>query len=335
MIDTPTLFILGAGASKPYGYLTGAELRADIIEYFANDFSSLSDINSINIPFDALDVREKIGPFVKNFDESSLTSIDKYLAINTDDSYIGKIAITLSILKSERDSCFNEKIDDSNEDWYQYLYNRMTDDFKKPEDHKHFFKNQVAFITFNYDRSLEYYLYNSFYHSFSQQRTQIKNNIRDYVPFEIIHVYGTVGTLSLSDWYDNIRDYRHKFGYFNYLKDKSKGIWVIGEESSGVSIKDQIKKLLLKYKRIFFLGFGYAQENLDAIDLMNNIDHTSKIYGTAKGMTTKEIRDVNNCFLVTKGTLHSVGNVRHRENDKYIDAIIKDAGCYQLLREYL
>ena len=31
MIDTPTRFILGAGASFPYGYPTGAELRAQIV----------------------------------------------------------------------------------------------------------------------------------------------------------------------------------------------------------------------------------------------------------------------------------------------------------------
>jgi len=36
MIDTPTLFILGAGASKPYGYPTGAELRTDIVKQFVN-----------------------------------------------------------------------------------------------------------------------------------------------------------------------------------------------------------------------------------------------------------------------------------------------------------
>ena len=34
----------------------------------------------------------------------------------------------------------------------------MMDDLKNPDDHEHFFdNNKVAFITFNYDRSLEYY----------------------------------------------------------------------------------------------------------------------------------------------------------------------------------
>ena len=32
MIDTPTLFILGAGASVPYGFPVGAQLKRHIIK---------------------------------------------------------------------------------------------------------------------------------------------------------------------------------------------------------------------------------------------------------------------------------------------------------------
>ena len=334
MINTPTLFILGAGASKPYGYPTGAKLRSDIINNFPADFLSLYGTKPPNMSLNADIARERVEYFVKNFDDSSLTSIDKYLSINTKDSYIGKIAITLSILKSERDSCFNERIEDSNEDWYQYIYNRMTADLKMPEDHKHFFNNQVAFITFNYDRSLEYYLYNSFYHSFRQECTQIGNNIRDYVPFEIIHVYGTVGTLSLSDWYNNRQDYRRKFEFFNLVEARSKGIWVIGEEISGESIADQIKKLLPKYKRIFFLGFGYAKENLDAIDFAKNISDKTRVYGTASGMTKKEIKEISGYFPIIPGETYYLQDTEE-SIDTTFRPTIKNINCRELLREYL
>jgi hypothetical protein len=206
MITAPTLFILGAGASKPYEFPTGEGLRDDIVKNFATDFDELDGGEKTDHKVMA---REGIKNFIKNFDNSSLKSIDKYLAVNPqNDKYIGKIAITLSILKHENKSCFNEKITDPKEDWYKYLYNRMTEDFNKPDDHKHFFENNVAFITFNYDRSLEYYLYNSLFHSFNQESNNIRNNIKSYNPFKIIHVYGSVGLLSLMDWYsfDNTPD---------------------------------------------------------------------------------------------------------------------------------
>ena len=327
MINTPTLFILGAGASKPYGYLTGAELRADIINNFTLDVNKLAGKGSSEPSLEM--AREYAESFVENFDNSSLKSIDKYLAINPTHSYIGKIAITLSILKSERDSCFNEKIDDPREDWYQYIYNRMTDNCKKPGDHEHFFENnKVAFITFNYDRSLEYFLYNSFYHSFNQENTNIRNKIRNYIPFEIIHVYGSVSTLSLSDWYISSQDYRRiKFDYFKTVNKLSTGIRVIGEEREGENVKDQIKKLLSNYKRIFFLGFSFAQENLDAIDLPKNINETWKIFGAAKGMTQRERNEARsrlNAHFLNKSVIEMLEH-----------PLIKDTDSCALLREYL
>ena len=300
MIDTPTLFILGAGASKPYGCPTGDELRADIIDNFAADFDDLDGGKSTDHKVMA---REHIESFTKNFDNSSLKSIDQYLAINPKyDQYIGKIAIALSILKHENKSCFNEKIFDAKEDWYKYLYNRMADNCKNPDDHKYFFDNKVAFITFNYDRSLEYYIYNSFFHSFNQERNNIRNNIKSYVPFTIIHVYGSVGPLSLPDWYNSSPDYRRKYDYFIMVQKRSEGIKVIGDERNGESFNDQIKKLFQDYKRIFFLGFGYAPENLDILDLPNNIDPQCAIYGSAKGMTEKEIITVKRNLLDSKNT---------------------------------
>lgn len=50
MINTPTVFILGAGASVPYGYPTGASLRASIIRNFCNDLQQLLMVSKIRGP---------------------------------------------------------------------------------------------------------------------------------------------------------------------------------------------------------------------------------------------------------------------------------------------
>lgn len=327
MIDTPTLFVLGAGASQPYGYPTGDKLRTDIINNFASDFDNLDAGESTD---NKVIFRESVGSFINNFDNSSLESIDKFLAINPQHyKDIGKIAITLSILKHENKSYFNEKISEAKEDWYKLLYNRMAENCKNPDDHKYFFNNnKVAFITFNYDRSLEYYLYNSFFHSFNQESNNIRNNIKNYVPFIIIHIYGSVGPLSLQDWYYSSPDYRRKYDYFKMVQRRSEGIRVIGDERNGESINDQIKKLFQDYKRIFFLGFGYAPENLDILDLPNNIDPQYTIYGSAKGMTEKEIITVKRNLPDSRNTQIGGGLP-----GKY--AIIENRNCYEFLREYL
>lgn len=324
MIDTPTLFILGAGASSPYKYPTGRELRTDIVKNCLKDFDSLEGLGPQS-PFEAINIRDGIPQFVDNFKGSSLKSIDKYLALNTSDQHVGKFAITQSILKSERASCFREDVVRYDEDWYFYLFNRMTESLNKPEDYGLFWKNKVAFITFNYDRSLEYFLYDSFYHSFHQSCQ--RQHIKSCVPFPIIHVYGAVSSLSLPDWYNYVQDYGKIHNYFKSVKERCEGIHIIGEERSGEDIKAHVKKLFADYKRIFFLGFSFAQENLDAINLPSSIDSTWKIFGTAKGLSEKERTEARERISVNFG--------KQDRHVKYIYPLLEDVDSCALLRKYL
>lgn len=326
MIDIPTLFILGAGASKPYGYPTGDELRRDIVRKFVGDLSQLRGVNPPS-SLQAETAEEKSKRFVENFSRSNLKSIDKYLALNSNDSYIGKIAITNSILKSERSSHFGENVKDPTEDWYSYIFNRMTNNFSKPEDYKHFCENKVAFITFNYDRSLEYFFYDSFYYSFKQNELNMRGQINTLIPFPIIHVYGSVGELCPSNWVDNNCDYKGRFDSFSSIEARAEGIRVIGEDRANEEMRKQVKNLLADYKRIFFLGFSYAQENLEAIDLPNSIDQNYSIHGTAKGMTKREINDAR--------TRINIKFPDHARSRIAINPHLEDVDSCALLRENL
>jgi len=48
---------------------------------------------------------------------------------------------------------------------------------KQPQDFEKFKENKVAFITFNYERSLEYFLYTSFINTFWQSRKAFEFNL--------------------------------------------------------------------------------------------------------------------------------------------------------------
>lgn len=323
MIDVPTLFILGAGASKPYGYPTGIELRSEIIRNLSSEIEGLLTKSSL-MPRQKVSLQRQAKEFLEHFSRSPVDSIDKYLALNPYFSYIGKIAITLCILKNEKTSKFLEDMDPpgSNEDWYRLIFNRMMTTLKLPEDFKRFRENKIAFITYNYDRSLEYFLYDSFYHTFWQSRHDIEFGMKEYVPFPIIHVYGQVAELQLLEWPD-CSNYREDFYSLKEIERLSQGIRVIGERSG--NMEDQVKELIADYKRIFFLGFGYANENLDALALPMAIDDDWDIYGTAKGMTEKEINNVKSLFI-------------RNFNNKMLAMVkprIENKNSYELLREYL
>ncbi|MGD0625710.1 MAG: hypothetical protein ABSB32_13440 [Thermodesulfobacteriota bacterium] len=125
MIDIPTLFILGAGASKPYGFPTGRELRTQIIRSFPSDYKTLQSTD-ISLKLDSLKRQElaMVSDFVEHFSKSPVYSIDQFLAFNPAFSYQGKMAIAYYIRTKEIESKFWEE-PPSEEDWYSLLFNRM------------------------------------------------------------------------------------------------------------------------------------------------------------------------------------------------------------------
>lgn len=323
MINIPTVFILGAGSSKPYGYSTGAELRKLIITEFYTELDILLRKEQFVSENEKLSHLREAKKFIATFDESSIESIDKFLSLAPIFSYYGKLAIIISIHKKEKLSKSRRKVNPE-QDWYSLLFNRMISSFKKPSDFNKFSENKVAFITFNYDRSLDHFIHKSFYNSFSQNRHDIESayleatsiNSNKYIPFPFIHVYGQI---------DKIKElggsnYKEKFT-FQDIKRLSENIRLIGERSNNI---DEIKKIITESKRIVFLGFGYAKENMDSIGILDIINEDWEIYGTAKGMTAKEIRDVES---IIKGSSMTLPALR----DPYIEA----KNCYELLREYL
>lgn len=325
MIDVPTLFILGAGSSNPYGYPTGKELREEIVTNFYKNLENLlQGETSIKKHEKTRHLREA-GVFIDVFDKSSIESIDKFLSLNPFFSYYGKIAITLSILQKEKSSTFREAMGPSsnNQDWYKLLFNRMISAFTDSNDFIKFRENKIAFITFNYDRSLEHFIYESFIHTFWEKRNEFerdlnKEKFKTFMPFPIIHVYGQVDEIV---WHGG-RNYREDFD-FKTIEKLSTGIRVIGERSD--NFIENFSDFFNKYKRLFFLGFGYAEENIDAIGIPGVINEKWDIYGTAKGMTEKEVQNIKSVFV-------------KNFNEKILAIInprFEDKTSYELLREYL
>lgn len=322
MIEEPTLFILGAGASLPYAYPTGVQLRELIIKQFYKNYDSLlnSDKSSDHIPI--VPELDKANKFVKVFNAAPLYSIDKFLSLSPSFKYIGKIAITQQIFKCEEKS---ERIEGEYRtlDWFEFLFNRMVSSLSKADDYTEFKKNKVSFITFNYDRSLEYLLYSGFLNSFHDNQQEILQNfgtsLKEFVPFPIIHVYGCIDKPS---WFGGSYYGEKQTRYFG-LKELSENIHVINEERT-IDLKDEIADLISKSKRIFFLGFGFADENLDALGHHLNLGGL-RIFCTAYNKTDKQMSDFR----------HAI-NRHFRVGTKPIkDVYIEKKTCLELLTEHL
>jgi hypothetical protein len=156
-----------------------------------------------------------------------------------------------------------------------------------------------------------------------------------YIPFPIIHVYGQVTPFERSSecFINNVTDdYREDVLSYKIVEELSKGVLIVGERTQEDLVL-KVKDLNAYCERIFFLGFGYAKENLEAIGFLKNIDEIIQVFGTAIGMTQKEIQDIKNIFPVIRG------QAIHQPGDKIETTVeyakIEDKNSYELLRAHL
>lgn len=323
MINIKTVFILGAGSSVPYGYPTGQGLRHQICTKFKDRYSQIKSGTQIgNTQYEF--VKPKIEEFCKKFKDSSTPSIDLYLARNPEYAQFGKMAIALSILDSEKNSVFREDLkENSKYDWYRYICHKMTSTLSEPDSYKRFGENKVTFITFNYDRSLEHFLYESLKNSFNVRDTEI---LLEFKKIPILHVYGKVSDLPWENpeglSYLSTKDDPYSYGV-ELAQKWAANIRIVHErtEADFTAIHNAISEA----KRVFFLGFGYAPENIEILKSLTALKRSPQIYGTALGSSEKEINDA---VALIRNSLLPVAVSAAKP-------MIRNADCLQLLRDCL
>jgi hypothetical protein len=320
MIDKRTVFVLGAGASCPYGYPSGAQLRKQIclerheyLVYLEHSYPKHVDRNERWESFQA---------FADKFFKSSTESIDLFMARNPHLAQDGKYIIAFEMFDAERKSHFREQAVEG-QDWYSYLFRRLTKGVVSEGELSELPWEMVVFITFNYDRSLEYFFYESLRNSFL--------NFPEYELFALLkrimvtHVYGQIAQLKWQNPFADYVDYASQMRE-SLLQKAASSIKTIYEEKESPELKEA-HRLLESAERIFFLGFGYAPENMEVLKLPELIPPGCEVYGTAFNMMEKEVEDI----------LHTVRSGTKPDPNVPVpsDTTIKACDCLMLLRRYL
>lgn len=332
MIEQNTVFILGAGSSVPYGYPTGKRLRHNIIFSSKGMLDNLINGNP-KVPMDTLSLyKSQIDEFLTDFKRSATPSIDLFLSRNKKYSEIGKLSIAISILHAETKSKFVEDIDTKYQDWYSFLLHRMTEKLPKPDGYKKFAQNQVSFITFNYDRSFDYFIHDSIIHSFTEI-DKGNANFKEIIPFPIIHVYGSLSKLPWQkhhSYYYRSGQYDESIRDFEMINAMSKNIGIIQDRTNDHDIA-KAKKLISEAERVIFLGFGYADENLDILGIPDIFQPHHSVYGTVFGYKHQEIMRTFDKLSLQKAKKYSINK------PVYVCGkfMLADYDCLDLLREYL
>ncbi len=306
-----TLIITGAGSNLGYGFLTGSDLRRFLcfeyrdyfLELFRGNFSQSkrTDINSFV---------KLIEIFSSKFFQSHIKSIDTFLQLNPDFAEVGKIGIICAIARAESRSRFGENAPDAeNNDWLSWLFNEFIATALHLSDIQESLSNlPLRFITFNYDRSIEHFFFTAISNALPPKTAAniITPNLSKFEFLNVRHIYGRLACLpwqpqeltrTSSEKYQQMIGIRPDYSRLEYrsiptdhLELFSQNINLIGERLQ--EEKTDIANLFKWADQVFFLGFGYAPDNLSALSISENLNPIQDVIGTATGFLDNEISQI-------------------------------------------
>lgn len=311
-----TCLILGAGASHPYWFPLGSQLKEQLAQSTIRHPDTASRTPPTKLELAKLLVEckfpsEQIIEFQKSLKQSPQLTIDRFLELRSDYTEIGKVAVALAIAFYE--SRFNPtRRRAATGDLYQLLYHTV---FPDPPNAR----SDIVIVTFNYDRSLERYFVSGLCADCNLQAEQawaIIDNLK------IIHVHGLIQQRP-SPWPMPPSD----------ILEAAKGIRVMNEATIALDDDQHIKSLrsqIQQMSKCVFLGFGYDDRNLQLLDIRDDWRPNSSgrlsnhpappkktVYGSCYEMTNGDIRLAKSAFGV----------------DCHLDEDQKKLDAYEFLRE--
>ena len=250
-------FILGAGASHPYGFPLGDGLKSTLNGIAANFVASGAE------PFPPLLVRE----FRDAVSGTSHPTIDIFLEKKKKFRDIGAYAIAHAILPQEHSGqLFPQR------DWYAVLYRMLRLEEASPA------RQKVSFVTLNYDRSLEHFLTKNL--EYNCDDDLVPQAREALAAIEIIHAHGSLGPYPQLPYSDGA----FQEGAFSRA---AANIKIISDNLSESADFQRAQATLRETDQIVFIGFGYDSRTLSL--LFDGVDVTNKtIFGT--GFRLKEER---------------------------------------------
>jgi hypothetical protein len=274
------VFVVGAGANHEYGFPTGAELISMVRKYLSSRHGQVNNSK----PEIAADLREAID----KLDCTTVPSIDLFMQLqskyrgNVENDFVSlfcRRGITSTILEKE-----NHYLGDGNKraNWLEYIIAQIVQE--SSYDPNKLVNSRIKFITFNYDRFIEFKIREVLMKLLGVPDFGKANELTNsFAASSIIHVYGSIGKLTDVDF-----GATSDTGAINIY---SKNINIIGDRCNEESGKT-IKEIVDNAQQIHFLGFGFNEENISQLQLENSPD-LRIVSGTSRGLLDAELSKIH------------------------------------------
>ena len=234
-------------------------------------------------------INETIAPFAKSIRHSMMVSTDEFLKnrLNqekSEEADFGKRLIAREILVAEQESEKQFSYEDGkriskkywlgNIDWIQHLLSQIDQ-----QDNWEEILKQTVFLTFNYDRVLEYciflYLTSDKQYADADAHAFIKE-------MQIYHVNGFIGSL------EEIPFGVVENGKYQEIAKRMATVWE-KRQNRDESEKEKYQGFLKNVQRVYFMGFSYIPDNLESIGIDRGalILQDAEVYATAMSLSSQ------------------------------------------------
>lgn len=305
MLNSKTVFVVGAGASTEAGLPTGKaliDIIASKLDFRIESGSRLPGFGDDDI-LDIFQQHERTREGLQMYLEAAWrvrdgiiysNSIDTFLDVHRHDPRIqlcGKLAIVKSILEAERKSklfvdtatgAFAD-LDSLKKTWFFDLARHTNDGVRKDQMHRMF--ENVSFIIFNYDRCFEHFMVHALQYHFGVDEADASTAIKN---LKIIHPYGDIGCLPWQET-DGI-----PFGFGanrSAMQFMASRIKTFTEQIEQQDVLNAIREEMEAANTLVFLGFSYHPVNMKLLNL-NDDCKTERIFGTGFGMSPSNLHEI-------------------------------------------
>ena len=256
-----TVFLLGAGASEPYGLPLGEELKLAIQDELARvrQDDSLKALGFKNTA--------ELVSFRTSLSQCGLKSIDQFLeGRDESEQMVGKRLIAIILMRKEQPGrLYPTSKAPVKGNWLEWLFGKLRDRGLES------IGKNLTIATLNYDRSVEHYLFNSLSHSTGLPAKEVEKLLSG---ISFIHPYGSLGRLPWQKGaeparpYDIIRrpvTHHEEDEQTQKINDAAGSLRVMGEERDQEPF-DLVTKKIKEADVVVALGLGFHnRENFERL----------------------------------------------------------------------
>jgi len=397
MFRENTVFIIGAGASAHYDYPTGEGLVkkmrdfATLLSNLVPGLRKIANFPDCLHPIIATDGTEG-GQSTNSYDAWNVFArqcdrlakklatidplvIDYFLAWNKDIQSIAKLILAMVILEAEASYVSGSRkpalprtatglpepsppYSESGDNWYRFILYSLASRSSASED---LLQNKVKFVTFNYDTSLDHFLWRGL----SETTMYTESDIDRFLDGDrIVHVYGKIRDERDPDFnharFHSLEKMRLEanqfpprgmpadgsqpsiFAFLNQARQSSENIRPIAqqEKDHNGSRYDAIRKSIEDASVVIILGYGFDENNNACLGLTKSLtmQNSKRVYFTnfndnnlINKRAGKLMFSNNRQFLPPASPIQDVGSFcAEKSTRKVYGALAEDFDCLEL-----